>query len=238
MSISTYPPETLAFIAEVEQTYTSLMRFVAPGANCIGGKLLYAGELDQSGRILAIAGNISGATTLAASAQAATLRQAMRDGVIDFLVNSLDEALRILKNEIRKRQSVSVAVSIAPEAMEKEMLNRGVLPDLLPSQTEFESPDPNIAAFIAQGAQRLTAAPLEPSRKFLIWQIPAAFAQRPPEFDALLLEHLPLGDQQTSRWLRQSPRYLGPQSRRLRSLSCDEETASRLINVLGSPLQD
>jgi hypothetical protein len=238
MSISPYPPGTLTFIAEVEQTYAGLMRFVAPGAESLGGKLLYAGELDRSGSKLAIAGNIAGAATLAASAQAATLRQAMRDGVIDFLVNSLDEALRILKNEIRKHEPVAVAVSIAPEAMANEMLDRGVLPDLLPPQPQAAPLESAIATFIAQGAQRIALTPARPASRFLIWQIPAEFTQRPADFDAQLLEHLPPGDLQTSRWLRQSPRYLGPRYRRLRSLSCDEETATRLINVLGNPLQN
>ncbi len=47
-------------------------------------------------------------------------------------MTSLDEALRILKNEIRKRETVAVCVAAAPETVEREMLERGVLPDLLP----------------------------------------------------------------------------------------------------------
>lgn len=238
MPINSHPPDALSFIAEVEQAYANLMHFAAPSEDSLGGKLLYAGELDERGRILAIAGNVGGAATLAASAHATTLRQAMRSGVIDFLVNSLDEALRILKNEIRKREPVSVAVSIAPQAIVKEMLDRGVLPDLLPPQPQSTSADSQIETFIAQGAQPIAPVPFQGASKLLIWQIPAEFVQRPAAFDALLLQHLPAGDHATSRWLRQSPRYLGPQFRRLRSLTCDEETASKLIDVLGSPLQN
>ena len=54
----------------------------------LGGDLLYAGELDEPGRELAGASNIAGAASLAASADAAPLRQAMRDGIIDFLRSS------------------------------------------------------------------------------------------------------------------------------------------------------
>jgi len=232
-----HPLETLSFIAQVEQAYASLMRFADPGEDRLGGKLLYAGELNEVGRILAIAGNISGAATLAVSAQAATLRQAMHAGVIDFLVNSLDEALRILKNEIRKHEPVSVVVSLAPQAIAQQMLDRGVLPDLLPARNSSVPGDSSFETFIAQGAKRIAPSPLPRASKFLIWQIPAGFAQRPADFDALLLQHLPPSDHAGTRWLRQSPRYLGPHFRRLRSLRCDEETASKLIDVLGSPLQ-
>ena len=238
MPTSPHPPETLVFVTQVEETYVSLMRFASPGEDSLGGKLLYVGELDEAGRILAIAGNISGAATLAASAQAATLRQAMHAGVVDFLVSSPDEALRILKNEIRKREPVSVAVSIAPQAIAQQMLDRGVLPDLLPPHLPSAPGDSSFDTFIAQGAQRIAPSLLPSASKLLIWQIPTDFAQRPAEFDALLLEHLPTGDHAATRWLRQSPRYLGPQFRRLRSLRCGEETGSKLINVLGSPLQN
>ena len=236
MPTNPHPPETLTFIAEVAHAYARLMQCALPGEQSLGGQLLYASELDEPGCILATAGNISGAATLAASADATTLRHAMRNGTIDFVVNSLDEALRILKNEIRKREPVSVAVSIAPEAIVKEMLEQGVLPNLLPSPQASKS-ESDLNTFITQGAQRLPAAPSQPSSRFMIWQIAAEYAQRPAAFDELLAQHLPPNDHLARRWLRQSPHYLGPNSRRLRSLTCDEGTASKLINVLGSPLQ-
>jgi urocanate hydratase len=97
----------------------------------LGGKLLYAGELNSQGRNLLYAANIAGAASLATSADPAVQRQAIRDGVIDFLVTSLEEALRILKNEIRKHQPVSVGISADPHWLAAQMLDRGVLPDLL-----------------------------------------------------------------------------------------------------------
>ena len=56
----------------------------------------------------------------------AAQKQAIRDGVADFLVNSLDEALRILKNQLRKRETVAVCVGLAPADVEREMKERGV----------------------------------------------------------------------------------------------------------------
>jgi hypothetical protein len=189
----------------------------------LGGKLLFAGELHPDGCRLVRAANIAGAASMAASADAATLRQAVRDGVIDFLVTTLDEALRILKNEIRKLQPVAVGVAAAPLVLIAQMLERGVLPDLLPPGSPD---DPELAALIAQGAHSLQAQPQSPERQFLVWPIPIAWAQRTAEFDALLLDRLAPGDHANRRWLRLSPRYLGTQARRLRSLECDLETAS------------
>ena len=120
----------------------------------LGGKLLYVGDLSESARPLIAAANSGGAATLVLSAQQLTLRQAQREGLIDFLVNSLDEALRIFKNEIRKRQPVAVAVSGQIQTIEAEMLERGVLPDLLPSsfgQSRL------LATYLSQGARGLSS---------------------------------------------------------------------------------
>lgn len=231
----TRSPETLPVIAEVAQAYLSLAAFIDPSEASLGGQLLYAGELNSYGRALVVAGNIAGAASLAVTTDTAAQRQAIRDGATDFLVTTLDEALRILKNEIRKREPVSVAVALAPSIIEAEMLHRGVLPNLLPPQTA--SAPPAFATFIAQGAQTIAAPPTNPAAQLLVWQIPADYAQRPAAFEELLIQHLPPGNLIARRWLRLSPRYLGPQFRRIRSLLCDQAAATQLINVLGSPLQ-
>ncbi len=225
--------ETLSFIAQVEHIYAGLMQFAAGrGETSLGGKLIFAGELDEAGRTLTVAGNIAGAATLTASANADVLRQALREAVIDFLVTSLDEALRILKNEIRKREPVAVGVSIAPEAIANEMLDRGVLPDLIPPRFPAT---PEFADFVAQGAQRIESKPLPQTRRLLAWSIPFEYAQHPADFDAILLEQLPQHETALRRWVQLSPRYLGPHARRLRSITSDAETASKLIDILGPP---
>ena len=131
------PPDlngTAAFdlALQAERFYAALIHTVGSDREPnLGGKLLYAGELDREGRALIVAANIAGAASLAATDEPAAQKQAIRDGVADFLVTSLDEALRILKNQIRKRETVAVCVAAAPEAVGREMLRRGVLPDLL-----------------------------------------------------------------------------------------------------------
>lgn len=183
----------------------------------LGGTLLYAGELDAEARALMVAANIAGAATLAVSADAATAKQAVRDGVADFMVNSLDEALRILKNEIRKRQTVAVCVALTPETgtadFAREMAERGVVPDL---------------------ARPVEVAALEKDEALLAWRVDAAPALWLPKLDAIALECLKAeaGSARaasTRRWLGLAPRYLGRLGQGLRLLRCHRETAARFL---------
>ena len=236
MPISSPTTFTLNSVTLAFETFAGLMQFAIDAEDLrLGGKLLYLSGLDQGQCAFAIAANIAGAATLAASDNTFALREAQREGAIDFLVNSLDEALRILKNEIPKHEPVAVAVSLAPAVVEREMLERGVLPDLLPYQS---SPSQEISAFLLQGTQLVQPAASQPARRLLIWSAPAEFAQNMNAFDALLAEHLDLADHLNRRWLRLAPRYLAPAARRLRSLACDAATAAKLIARLGAPLND
>lgn len=227
---------TLNFIAQVHHAYVGLMN-CAPASEepSLGGQFLYVGELNEPGCALAVACNIARGSTLAASAQPVVLRQALREGIIDFLVNSLDEALRILKNEIRKHEPVAVAVSLAPEAIEAEMIDRGVLPDLLPPGFGKPAPSSTLALFLSQGAREVPR-PSDEAGKLLIWEAPAEYVQNLAGFESILADHLAGSDQLNRRWLRLSPRYLGPAARRLRSVGCDSDTAGALIELLGPPL--
>jgi urocanate hydratase len=219
------------------EAYASLMR-LAPDPNQpdLGGQFLYVGELDNLGRSYTIAANIAGAATLAASGENSVLRSALREGVIDFLVNSLDEALRILKNEIRKHQPVAVAVSLTPDVIESEMLERGVRPDLLTASSSASPPPPAHSTFLSQGARQVAAHPQETTNRLLIWSAPEEYTQNMATFDEMLAGYLEPSDHTNRRWLRLSPRYLGPAARRFRSLSCANDIATRLIKELGPPL--
>ena len=228
MALNPIEPAAFDFILQVERLYARLMAGAAAGADpdqerTLGGKLLYAGELDAGGRALLVAGNIGGAASLAATADLAAQRQAIRDGVADFLVTSLDEALRILKNEIRKRETVAVCVAAAPEAIAREMLERGVLPDLLrPGAAEY-------APFLRQGARQIQLLPDKNDEIFLAWRVAAAPAQWLPKLDAVALDLLQRDDGVSRRWLRLAPRYLGRLGQGVRLLVCNQEFAAIFI---------
>jgi hypothetical protein len=231
-----FPSSTLDFIAQVHQVYASLVR-CAPASEepDLSGQLLYVGELNEASRAFAVAANISSVATLAASPLLAALRHSQREGTIDFVVNSLDEALRILKNEIRKHEPVAVAVSVAPEAIEAEMLERGVLPNLLPPLSGPAMQTSTHALFLSQGAHQIPA-PNSNAMSLFIWAAPAEYARNLAGFESILADHLAPADYINRRWLRLSHRYLGPASRRLRSVACDSKTANALIELLGPPI--
>jgi urocanate hydratase len=205
--------------------------------NGLGGRLLYAGELAGSGCDLVYAGNVAGAASLAASADAAAQRQAVRDGVVDFLVTSLEEALRILKNEIRKQRAVSVGVSIGPERLVTAMLDRGVLPDVLPPAGWAGLTPEQAAIFLEQGAREvgfdgnLQDAPgdREALEDFVSWTVESTaareFAVWLPKLDGWAQRAIPAEDLARQRWLRLAPRYLGRLAQRERGAGMTPEEA-------------
>ncbi len=219
------PPSDFAlqFVLQ-ERLYAALMAAAGSGPEpSLGGKLLYAGELDGQGRALLVAGNIAGAASLAATVDQAAQKQAIRDGVADFLVTSLDEALRILKNEIRKGETVAVCVAAGPEAIERAMLERGVLPDLLAANPVGG------AAFLSQGARRIEPCDRTDGQVLLRWSVASAPALWLPKLDAMALEFLGPEDWAARRWLRLAPRYLGRLARGVRVLTCAPESAKEFV---------
>ena len=166
---------------------------LARGANSeagLGGSFFYAGQLDDAGRALVVAANIAGAATLAASADRTAQKQAIRDGIADFLVTSLDEALRILKNQLRKCETVAVCVAMEPAAMECEMRERGVLPHLLRSDLPVAADSADAPALVA-------------------WRADSGRHKDLALLDEVALACLSADQWAARRWLRLAPRYFG-----------------------------
>jgi hypothetical protein len=199
----------------------------------LGGKLLYAGELGPDERNLLFAANIAGAASLAATADPAVQRQAIRDGVVDFLVTSLEEALRILKNEIRKRQTVSVGVSADPYQLVDQMLDRGVLPDLLPPESwaAAESDGAQAQRFLTQGANRIKSPEPEPA-DFVTWSVDRQFSRWLPRLDACAKSAIPTDDLLRHRWLRLAPRYLGRLAQREHGVALSSEELAKFRSAV------
>jgi len=94
------------------------------------GALILAIGLGPRGAAVSTAGNIAGAACLAIDPRPEACRAALLSGACDFIVNTVDEALRILKNQIRQRRPVSVGLEASQDAAVGELLDRGVLPEL------------------------------------------------------------------------------------------------------------
>ncbi len=118
--------------------------FSAAGQKHLGGEL--AGKLIVSGGM----GGMSGAQPLAATMTGACylgievdperIKKRLRTGYCDFMVNSLDEALRILKNAVRKKENISVGLVGNCGDIIPELADRGVVPDILTDQTSAHDP--------------------------------------------------------------------------------------------------
>lgn len=193
----------------------------------LGGKLLYPGELDEEGRAIVIAGNVAGCGTLTATADVSVQRQAIRDGIVDFLVNSLDEALRILKNEIRKQSPVAVCVGLAPPDVEAEMLERGVQPNLTRESARMRN-------FGGQNLSRFENEPMKAPAS-VAWLVDTGPAKWLPKLDAIALECLDEADVWNRRWIRLSPRYLGRVAPNVRIVRADREFAASFVERMRSP---
>jgi hypothetical protein len=114
-----------------------------------GGKLiLNIGLTDQS---IPLASTIAGAVCLSLEPDPATARNALRTGACDFVVNSLDEALRAMKNEVRQAKPLSVGLQGNQSQILNEILKRGVAPQLVTNLTHPKSRQ----AFRTQGAPLL-----------------------------------------------------------------------------------
>jgi hypothetical protein len=91
--------------------------------------------LQGSGRPLALASLAAGAAGLFLEGDVAALRAAQREGCCTFIVSSLDEALRALKNEVRQAHAITVGLSGDPLQWLQEMLMRGVLPAVVAAES-------------------------------------------------------------------------------------------------------
>lgn len=167
-----------------------------------GGLLVFYGELDRRGMAMAVAANIAGAASLGVDRDAERVKLALRQGFCDFVVNTLDEALRILKNEVRKKQPVAVALVGDPKLIVSEMFERGVQPDLVACggiQSE---------AFIERGATVLPSAAAIADTLVVTWSVSQDAAMWLPRVDAIAMESLESSSDARTKWIRLAPRYL------------------------------
>jgi len=196
-------------------------------AVALGGKLIFAGIYSQATTPLLRASGISGLGSLAICPDPSQQREALRLGICDILVTSLDEALRILKVELRKRQSVSVLLSGDPATVAEEMLARGLQPDLVASAADpvLEKP---FARFVELGAQQVEPQPMPEAHRLVLLNPPPGSYALLQSLDAKLQALVPESDHVTRRWLRLAPRFLGNRARRLRSIALPLAEATAL----------
>jgi len=119
------------------------------GANAdLAGKLVVSGGMGGMGGAQPLAATLNGAAFLGIEVDPERIKKRLKTGYCDVMVNSLDEALRILKNAVRKREAISVGLIGNCADLIPELAKRGVVPDLLTDQTSAHDP---IGGYIPKG---------------------------------------------------------------------------------------
>lgn len=192
-----------------------------------GGALILCCGLNQQGTALAQAANIAGAVCLCLEDNPDLCRQALRTGACDFIVNTLDEALRTMKNEVRKHQPLSVGLQGDIAAVLQELVDRGVLPELCTNLTSDPSHNEALRRLQSFGARIIHfghfaenatvegaiegQAILEGLINEKQWQLCVFFFETSAAlraFDAHALTILPADDRLRNKWLSAAPRII------------------------------
>jgi len=118
--------------------------FAAAGEKHFGGdlagKFIVSGGMGGMGGAQPLAATMNGAAFLGIDVDPARIKKRLKTGYCDFMVNTLDEALRILKNAVRKKENVSVGLVGNCADIIPELAERGVVPDILTDQTSAHDP--------------------------------------------------------------------------------------------------
>jgi urocanate hydratase len=101
----------------------------------LSGKLVVTGGLGGMGGAQPLAATMNGAAFLGIDVDPERIKRRVKTGYCDVMVTSLDEALRILKNAVRKREAASVGLVGNCADLIPELAKRGVVPDVLTDQT-------------------------------------------------------------------------------------------------------
>ncbi len=106
----------------------------------LSGKLIVSGGMGGMGGAQPLAATMTGAAFLGIDVDPEHIKKRLKTGYCDFLVTTLDEALRILKNAVRKKENVSVGLVGNCADIIPELAERGVVPDILTDQTSAHDP--------------------------------------------------------------------------------------------------
>ncbi len=160
------------------------------------------------------------------------------------MVNTIDESLRVLKNELRKRTPLSAGLLGPPSEILSAMMERGVQPDLVADTTAGEAQgvgdfepasaftSPALERMIERGAERMFAQAVEqgkPAVQEVSWTAanPADLAR----LDKIALDLLPTGDSIRRRWLEQAPGSFYRQRPLERVLDLDRAERENLLEA-------
>src|ERR1700685_480197 len=123
----------------------------------LAGKLVASGGMGGMGGAQPLAATLNGAAFLGIDVDPERIKRRVKAGYCDVMVNDLDEALRILKNSVRKGEATSVGLVGNCADVIPELAHRGIVPDILTDQTSAHDP---LYGYVPQGMSLDEAAEL------------------------------------------------------------------------------
>ena len=218
---------SMPLVARVGAHYTALCAAASAhfGAGSLAGRLLLIDGLAEEGDALLLAASIAGAASLTLETQTEAVRHCVRNGIVDFAVIAVDEALRILKNEIRKQQPIAVLLEREPAGVLAELVERGAQPDML----RWAAPDPAIDTLKARGARALPQPRETAPDGEIRWRAGEGGSAGLRQLDLLAGQILPQKDSERQNWITRAPRYLPRAMRLERSVAMTEKERADFI---------
>lgn len=185
-----------------------------------GGELVLT--FGKHGYLAPVPVSIAGGCTLLIDDDAAAVKAAMRRGELDFVVNSLDEALRTLKNQVRQKKPLGVGlIGDVPHTL-GQMLERGVQPAQILRggvNQPYGPIDESLDRFRAAGAHWFYLSPGDDERwqrsrvvlrrkRYYAWHVRPHTIAGLRAADHLLLSQLSADDTPRRHWLQLISKYV------------------------------
>lgn len=223
----------------VFEIYLELQSVVARRlSGSLAGRMVLSVASGPIGGEFAVAAAIAGGAVLGIDPDAEHLKTAVRDGSCDFMVNTLDEALRILKNELRKGTTVSVCLEGNPSVVLSTMVEHGVQPDLVADVPESSHSKSGVERsalqqMIERGAVAFTpsdqAISGSPASDSIVWT--AATPGDLRRLDAIACDLLSVEDRTRRLWLERAEQFFYRQPRPERVFAMQREERERLVEA-------
>ncbi len=106
----------------------------------LAGKLIVSGGMGGMGGAQPLAATMTGACFLGIDVDRERIKKRLATGYCDFMAETLDEAMLILKTAMQKKENISVGLVGNCADVIPELADRGIVPDILTDQTSAHDP--------------------------------------------------------------------------------------------------
>lgn len=224
-------------VERVRAHYTALCAAAVAhfGSASLAGRLLLVDGITADGDALLLAASIAGAASLVLETQTDAIRYCVRNGIVDFAVTTLDEALRILKNEIRKQQPIAVLLEQPSGDALAAMVERGAQPEML----RVASEDRAVETLRDRGALPVPFPAVDASagRSEVCWRAGNGGSAALRQLDLLAGQTLLPEDVERQNWIARAPRYLPRALRRERCVRMSQPEYAAFMTALEESVQ-